>query len=87
MKWTVVYRPPAKDELANIWINTPDPQAVDNAADEIDRILASNPLEVGESRGGRKRIVIEWPLTVLYEMFTEDAVVEVFLVFYWQRKK
>lgn len=87
MKWTVIYRPPAQDELANIWLDAPDPQAVANAADGIDRILASKPLEVGESRGGRKRIIIEWPLTVLYEVFPEDAAVEVFSVFYWRRKK
>ena len=27
------------------------------------------------------------PLTVLYEVFPQDAVVEVFSVFYWRRRK
>ena len=52
MIWTVTYRLLAQDELANIWVHATDQQAVANAADEIDRLLASNPLAVGESRGG-----------------------------------
>lgn len=86
MKWTVVYRPSAQGQLADVWLRAHDPQAVAEAADEIDRILAINPLEVGESRGGMERIIIETPLTVLYQVFPEDALVEVFSVFYWRRR-
>jgi hypothetical protein len=85
MKWTVIYRPPAQDELAGIWLNAPDQQAVADAADEIDRLLARDPIKVGESRGGNSRIVIERPLTVLYDVYPEDAQVEVFAVYYWRR--
>jgi hypothetical protein len=63
-----------------------NPQAVANAADEIDRVLASNPLGAGESRGGNTRIVIERPLTVLYDVYPDDAMVEVFGVFNWRRR-
>jgi hypothetical protein len=87
MKWTVIYRLPAQDELANAWINAPDAQAVADAADKIDRLLASNPLEVGESRGGNTRVIIEPPLTVLYDVYPDDSLVEVFAVFYWRRRK
>ena len=87
MKWTVIYRPPAQDELASIWLSAPDPQAVADAADKIDRILASNPLEAGESRGGNTRIIVEQPLTVLFDVFPDDGLVEVFSVFYWRRRE
>jgi hypothetical protein len=63
-----------------------NPQAVANAADVIDRVLASNPLGAGESRGGNTRIVIERPLTVLYDVYPDDAMVEVFGVFNWRRR-
>jgi hypothetical protein len=63
-----------------------NPQAVANAADEIDPVLASNPLGAGESRGGNTRIVIERPLTVLYDVYPDDAMVEVFGVFNWRRR-
>jgi plasmid stabilization system protein ParE len=87
MKWTVLYRPSAQNQLANIWLSTPDQQLVADAADEIDRLLASNPMDVGESRGGNTRIIIERPLTVLYDVYPDDALVEVFAVFYWRRRK
>ncbi len=87
MKWTVLYRPSAQDQLARIWMNARDQQAVTNAADEIDRILASDPLRSGESRDGNTRIIIEQPLTALFELYPDDKLVEVFSVFYWAGRK
>lgn len=87
MKWTVLYRPSAQDQLARIWMNARDQQAVTNAADEIDRILASDPLRAGESRDGNTRIIIEQPLTALFELYPDDKLVEVFSVFYWAGRK
>lgn len=86
MKWTVIYRPPAQDELAEIWLNAPDPQGVAEAADEIDRILTGTPIEAGESRDGNTRIIIKSPLTVLYDVYPDERVVEVFAVSYWKRQ-
>jgi len=82
MKWTVIYRPSAQDQLADIWLSAPDPQAVAEAAGAIDRILASNPLDASESRGGNSRTIIQRPLTVLYDVYQDDALAEVFAVYY-----
>jgi plasmid stabilization system protein ParE len=87
MKWTVVYSRSAQDHLTNVWLDAVDPRAVADAADNIDRILATTPLEAGESRGGNSRILVERPLTVLYDVYPDDALVEVFAVFYWRRRK
>jgi hypothetical protein len=87
MKWTVIYRPSAQDDLASIWLNAANPQAITNAADEIDRMLAHNPLHTGESRGGSTRIIIERPLTVLFDVYPDDALVSVFAVLCWRRRK
>jgi hypothetical protein len=87
MRWTVIYRSPAQDELASIWLNAANPQEVARTADEIDRLLANNPMHVGESRERNTRIIVERPLTVLYDVFTGDALVEVFAVYYWRRGK
>jgi hypothetical protein len=73
--------------LADIWLNAPDQQAVADAADKIDRILARNPLDAGESRGGTMRIIIERPLTILFDAFPDDALVSVFAVTYWRRRQ
>jgi hypothetical protein len=85
MKWTVLYRPSAQDHLAQIWLNSPERQTIADAADAIDGVLASNPVEAGESRDGNARIIIEPPLTVLYEVYSDDAVVEAFAIFEWDR--
>jgi hypothetical protein len=85
MKWTVIYRSSAQDHLADAWLNSPDPQSVADAADAIDRDLAINPLDVGESRGSDSRIIIRDPLSVMYDVYPDDALVEVFAVFYWRR--
>ena len=87
MTWTVIYRPSAHDELATIWLNAADQQAVTNAADAIDRVLARNPLDAGESRGESTRIIIERPLTALYDVFPDDNLVSVFAIFYWRRRQ
>lgn len=87
MKWTVTYQPSAQNDLTNLWLNAADPKAVANAADEIDRILASNPLNAGESRSGSTRIVIEWPLAVHFDVYPDDALVRVFAVVRWRRRK
>ncbi len=87
MKWTVTYRPSAQGDLADIWVNAPDPQEVAETADAIDQVLANNPLEAGESRSGNSRIIIARPLSVLYDVYPEDARVEVFAVSFWKGRE
>ena len=57
MKWTVVYRPDAANELAAIWLNAADRQAVTDAANSIDEQLARGPSNAGESRKRNPRSV------------------------------
>jgi len=86
VKWTVTYQPSAQNELANIWLNAADRQAVADAADEIDRLLATDPFEASESRSGTTRIIIERPLTALFEAYPDDALVNVIAVIRWRRR-
>lgn len=48
MPCTVVWDSDTRDDLATIWLGAPNQQAVADAADEIDRLLAASPLDVGE---------------------------------------
>jgi hypothetical protein len=82
MKWTVIYRPDAANELARIWLDAIDRQAIANAANSIDRQLAMAPLVVGESREGNSRILFESPLTVFYDVDEQDRQVTVWAVLY-----
>ncbi len=50
MKYSVIWLPSAEDDLATIWTNAPNRDAVSNAARQIDIQLATNPQDAGESR-------------------------------------
>lgn len=80
MNYEVVWTPVAEDELADIWVNTPDQAAVTQAAERIDNLLGRFPTTVGESRPPRERILIERPLTVFYEVIEDDKRVRVLRV-------
>jgi len=62
MSYAADVSPRAQQELADLWINASDRNAVTSAADEIERLLALDPLAQGESRGGNKRLLFEPPL-------------------------
>lgn len=83
MKWTVTYYPSAQDELATIWMDATDREAVSVAAREIEHLLCTDPLSVGESRGGKRRLIIEPPLAVDYQADPEDMLVRVVRVLKW----
>lgn len=77
MKWTVVYQPSANDDLAEIWMNSVDRQAVSDAIDAVEAELARMPLEIGESRAGNMRLIIQPPLLMFYDVVPDDLRVTV----------
>jgi hypothetical protein len=82
MKFTVIWKPKSERGLASIWIAADDRAAVTAAANEIDRVLRSQPLTAGESRSGNIRILVVPPLAVHYEVLEEDRLVNVVTVSY-----
>jgi hypothetical protein len=83
--FTVVWKPTAIAELANIWLNAPDRAGVTAAAHQIDTALRTDPFAVGESRSGRRRILFVPPLGVDYEIHELDRRVNVLRVWTWPR--
>ena len=83
MKYTVVWRPSAERKLAEVWVNARSRQRISNAADAIDAMLSHRPLDVGESRFGKSRILVVPPLCVYYNVHEADRLVAVWAV--WQR--
>jgi len=39
MNWNVLWLPTAEQDLASVWLNAPDQDAVAAAADALDRLL------------------------------------------------
>ena len=73
MKFTVSWRPSARQKLAQIWVGAPDQrEAITKAADSIDWALRTAPESHGEARVGNLRVLFVEPLVVLYEVHALD---------------
>ena len=77
MNFTVVWLPAALIELTAIWIVAADQKAVTAATYRIDRRLADDPLDTGESRDANRRLAFDPPLQVIFRVFAADMRVEV----------
>lgn len=77
MNFTVLWRPSALGELADIWNNATDRDAVTRASYRLDQRLAADPLNEGESRDGDERITFEPPLQILFRVNPADRSVHV----------
>jgi hypothetical protein len=68
VNYAVVWLPAAENELAAIWVASADRNAVTRAAAELDRRLAENGPEEGDSRPNNMRITFARPLAVLFRV-------------------
>jgi plasmid stabilization system protein ParE len=85
MTYTVVWRPFAERTLIELWTDTEDRQLVTDAANTIDSLLRSDPVDVGESRSDDSRFLYVSPLAVYYDVFPDDRRVAVWAV--WRHPK
>ncbi len=76
MRFTVVWLPTAEDQLALIWLQAPDQQAVADAANRIERALQTNAHLKGQMHEDL-RIYVDAPLAVAYEVSLDDRLVEI----------
>ena len=80
MRWSVLWKPRAEEQLARIWLEAEDRQAVRAAADFLDAELSQAPMSVGESRSGSVRVAFAAPLGFELEAAEPDRVVYVLAV-------
>jgi hypothetical protein len=80
MNFQVFWVSDAEDELAAIWIDADDRNAITTAAHRIDSVLRVNPENAGESRDEGQRILIERPLGVTFDVSAQDRTVFVLTV-------
>jgi hypothetical protein len=85
MKYTVVWKPEAEEELARLWTGAGDRGAVAAAADQIDTSLQWDPESQGESRSGANRIMIVPPLAIHFRVSADDRLVYVLEV--WRSRR
>lgn len=77
MKYTVVWPAEVEQKLTQMWLAGRDRQAISEATDRIEQVLGSDPINVGESRAGNFRILVEDPLAVIYSVSPKDCLVNV----------
>jgi hypothetical protein len=85
MNWTVIWLDGPLNQLAaataSTW-GTPANDAIVRTMARVERRLEADPMQVGESRAGHRRIVIEPPLTVEFEVHDDQRTVIVTRVRY-----
>ena len=81
MFFYVSYVPVAQNQLAQIWMDASDRNAVTRASHEIDRLLRTQPQTVGEELGDYRRLEVT-PLEVVYTVSPDDCLVQVWRVSY-----
>ena len=76
-RYTVVWLERSQNQLAQIWVDSSVRKAITAAADKIDSELAYDPDTKGSKETeGLRRLRVP-PLTVLFEVRSEDRIVEV----------
>jgi hypothetical protein len=76
MRFTVQLSPAAEQDLAAAWLASDDRPAVTFAAHQMERKLATNPLDAGESRGSSViRIDYISPLGFTFDVIMDDSTV------------
>jgi len=75
MKFNVVWTPTAEEDLASVWTEARDRDAVTSAAHTIDRLLSLNADSIGEIRFDTVRSLSVAPLGVDYEVIEADRLV------------
>jgi len=77
MSWKVVWKPEAERRLTSIWLSDRMRQRITDATHEIDAVLATDPLNAGESRDGNDRVLFAKPLGALVEVLQDMHMVNV----------
>jgi plasmid stabilization system protein ParE len=79
MRYTVIWRPSAENQLARIWLRAADRQAVQQASDRIDHLLRVSSIARGNDRPGLHELTVP-PLRALFAVSPADRRVTVLRV-------
>jgi hypothetical protein len=71
MNYRIVWSAPVEKKLTDSYLDARADGLADQftaAVDRLERALALDPLEAGESREGEDRIAIDWPVVLWYRI-------------------
>jgi hypothetical protein len=76
MRYTVVWRETALQQLAQVWMEATDREAVNQTVDAIDAELLNDPEQKGEDYFGDRYVLFPL-LWALYRVYPDDLMVHV----------
>ena len=79
-RYTVVWVKSAQDELAELWLNAPDRNAVTTAAHAIDQELGEDAQDKGSELSEGLRSLFAPPLKAIFTVREDDRIAEVLRV-------
>jgi plasmid stabilization system protein ParE len=82
MIFTVTWEPDAEDELARIWLQYPNKNAIAAASDRMDTALRVDPQLQGDPHLGPTRVLLDPPLGIIFLVDEPDRRVRVVAVWY-----
>jgi hypothetical protein len=82
MKYTILWHRSAEAKLADLWNQGPDRQAISDAANFIDQVLAYAPETKGQEFYGDRYLIVP-PLHVIFTVDPGDR--KVFVLDVWRR--
>jgi hypothetical protein len=68
MTFSVTWLPDAENELAALWLDAQNRDAVTKASHALERRLQTRAPECGESRSNGRRVDFEWPLGIYFRV-------------------
>ncbi len=76
-RFTVVWDPAIENQLAELWMQRPDRNAISHAANLIDLELSTDAADKGHLVGDKLRVLVVAPLDVLFEVSPDDRMVRI----------
>jgi plasmid stabilization system protein ParE len=87
VKYTVLWSPEAENRLAELWNSASDRKAVTDAANAMDRLLATNPHQLGGARPDGTCVSFMPPLGFLFNVVEADRTVSVLKIWSFKKRK
>lgn len=75
MRFTVTWNRSALDDLAAIWVATPDRRAVTLIVDELESRIAEVPHRQGQEFFG-DRLIAQFPIAMVYSVSEDDRLID-----------
>lgn len=72
MRFRLVFQKRVRDQLADVWLDAPDRNAVTAASARMEQLLRTDPLHVGMARKGTDRVLFVEPIVIHYRVILDD---------------